>query len=79
VVLKRSSPKEGAVGEPQYEAQPRRKEGWTLLRAAEMSTPAQGQVSSARLITDITGTSSQRRRNGDMPIGYSRQAALRRE
>jgi hypothetical protein len=79
VVLMRSSPKEGAVGEPQYEVQPRRKEGWIPLRMAEVFTLAQGQMSSSRLITDITGTSSWSRRYGDMPIGYSRQAALRRE
>jgi hypothetical protein len=28
------------------------------------------EVPFVRMITDITGTSSQRRRNSDMPVGY---------
>jgi hypothetical protein len=33
----------------------------------------------ARMIADTIGTSPQKRRNGDTPIGYSGQAALRRK
>jgi hypothetical protein len=33
----------------------------------------------ARKITDATGTSSQNRRKGDKPVGYSGRAGLRRE
>jgi hypothetical protein len=37
------------------------------------------EVQFMKAITDITGTSPQRRRNFDMPVGYSGRAALRRE
>jgi hypothetical protein len=32
-----------------------------------------------KAITDITGLSPQKRRNGDMPVGYLGEAAIRRE
>jgi hypothetical protein len=37
------------------------------------------EVLIARLITDVTSTFLRRRRNGNTPVGYLGQAALRRE
>jgi hypothetical protein len=68
---------EGLVGEQQYEIQPMRKERWTPSKPK--CSPQHDGVPFTKLTTDATGTSPQKRRNGNTPVGYLGRSALREE